>query len=111
MKDATTVIGLLCVGLGLFFVAVAAIGVWRLPDLFCRAHALGKAMTMGIIFLLCALGFLVPDASWWKIAVAIIFQLVTIPLSSHLLCLAAYHRGVRRWSAKGFVERADHAPR
>jgi len=89
---------------GGFFIAVAAVGVLRLPDLYCRAHALGKAMTLGLILLLLAWGLLVPGVSWAKIGVAILFQLVTIPVASHLLCLAAYRKGVRRWSARGYVE-------
>jgi len=84
---------------GFFFVVVAAIGVLRLPDLYCRAHALGKAMTLGIICFLLAFGLHVPDASWFKIGSAIVFQFVTIPVASHLLCLVAYRRRVARWTA------------
>jgi multicomponent Na+:H+ antiporter subunit G len=86
---------------GVFFVVVAAIGVLRLPDLYCRAHALGKAMTLGLTCLLLALGLAVPGISWFKIAVAIGFQFVTIPVASHLLCLAAYRRNVARWHRSG----------
>ncbi len=86
---------------GVFFVVLAAIGVLRLPDLYCRAHALGKAMTLGLTCLLLGLGFAVPGVSWFKIAVAILFQFVTIPVASHLLCLAAYRRDVARWKKTG----------
>ncbi len=103
MNGATELAAGFCLLAGLFFVVVAAVGVLRLPDLYCRAHALGKAMTLGIIFLLLALGLRVEEASWLKIAIAIVFQFVTIPVASHLLCLAAYRRGVARWTAKGFV--------
>lgn len=89
---------------GLFFMLVAAVGVLRLPDLYCRAHALGKAMTLGLISLLVSLGWLVPEVSWFKIAVAVLFQFVTIPVASHLLCLVAYRNRVRRWSREGFVD-------
>ena len=78
-------------------------GVLRLPDLYCRAHALGKAMTLGIIFLLVSLGWFVDEASWFKIGVAVLFQFVTIPVASHLLCLVAYRNRVRRWSRTGFT--------
>jgi multicomponent Na+:H+ antiporter subunit G len=88
---------------GLFFSVVAAVGVLRLPDLYCRAHALGKAMTLGMVFFLLAVGLAVPDASWFKILVAIAFQFVTIPVASHLLCLAAYRRRMPRWTAKGWT--------
>jgi len=90
---------------GFFFVIVAAVGVLRLPDLYCRAHALGKAMTLGIICFLVALGLRVPDASWVKIGSAILFQFVTIPVASHLLCLVAYRRRVPRWTAPKPINR------
>ena len=89
--------------LGFFFVTVAAVGVWRLPDVYCRAHALGKAMTLGVVCFLVALGLFVPEVSWFKVGLAIVFQFVTIPVASHLLCLVAYRKRVRRWSARGWT--------
>jgi len=97
------VIGALCVVIGCFFMLVAGVGIIKFPDAYCRAHALGKAMTLGIIFLLLALGFLVESVAWWKVALGIGFQLVTIPVASHLFCLVAYRRKMPRWSSKGWV--------
>jgi len=102
MNALTTAVAVALLLAGFFFVVVAAIGVLRLPDLYCRAHALGKAMTLGLTCLLLSLGLFVPELSWFKIAVAIVFQFVTIPVASHLLCLAAYRRNVARWTARGF---------
>lgn len=103
MSLASEVAGLLFTLGGLFFLFVAAVGVWRLPDVYCRAHALGKAMTLGVILLLIGFELLVPEMSWWKVVVAILFQLVGIPVASHLLCLIGYRRRVRRWSAHGWI--------
>lgn len=88
---------------GLFFLVVTAIGVAKLPDVYCRAHAVGKAMTLGIILMLLALGVLVESVAWWKILVAVAFQLATIPVASHLFCLIAYQKRVKRWSANGWT--------
>ncbi len=96
---------------GLFFVAVAAVGVLRLPDVYCRAHALSKAMTLGIICLLVAFGLRVPDASWLKIGSAILFQFVTIPVASHLLCLVAYRRQLARSPARAGAAKGTRAGR
>lgn len=104
MNTLPSLLGSACLLAGGFFIVVAAVGVLRLPDLYCRAHALGKAMTLGIIFLLAGWGLLVPGVSWTKIAVAIVFQFVTIPVASHLLCLAAYRKRVRHWSARGYID-------
>jgi multicomponent Na+:H+ antiporter subunit G len=92
-----------CLLAGCFFLVVAGVGVVRFPDAYCRAHALGKAMTLGIIFLMLALGFIVDGVAWWKIGLGIFFQLVTIPVASHLFCLVAYRRKMARWSAQGWV--------
>lgn len=93
-----------CATGGAFFLFVAGVGVLRLPDAYCRCHALGKAMSLGVILLLIALGIVVTELAWWKVGAAILAQLVTIPVASHLFCLIAHRRGLRRWSAKGWVE-------
>ena len=40
---------------GLFFMFVGAVGIIRLPDVYCRSHASSKCVTLGIIGLLAAL--------------------------------------------------------
>ena len=97
------VLGLLMLAGGAFFMVVAAVGVAKLPDVYCRAHAVGKAMTLGVILLLLGLGLMVEAVAWWKIGVAIAFQLATIPVASHLFCLVAYRKRVKRWSAEGWT--------
>ncbi|MDZ4789579.1 MAG: monovalent cation/H(+) antiporter subunit G [Blastochloris sp.] len=80
---------------GSFLILLAAIGLIRLPDVYCRAHALGKATTLGVCFLLLALFIeLGIELTGLKIFIAICFQLLTIPVSSHLLCLLAYRSNV-----------------
>ena len=76
----------LCLITGLFLMITAAIGLLRLPDLFCRSHAVAKASSLGIFLLLIALWLdLSPQVSGLKLALAIFFQILTIPLSSHLM--------------------------
>lgn len=89
---------------GVFFMLVAAVAIARLPDVYCRSHGVGKAMTLGIILLLLGCGVVVEGIAWWKIALAIGFQLTTIPVASHLFCLVAYRKKVPRWSADGWVK-------
>lgn len=104
MHTALTIFGLLLLGGGAFLMAVAALGVAKLPDLYCRAHAVGKALTLGVVLVLLALGVLVDEVAWWKIGVAVAFQLATTPVASHLFCLVAYRKRVKRWSAGGWVQ-------
>jgi multicomponent Na+:H+ antiporter subunit G len=82
---------------GCFFIVVAAVGILKLPDVYCRAHALGKAMTLGMMLVLIGYGLRVPESSWFKLAVILLFQLFTIPAASHLFCLIAYRKRARQW--------------
>ncbi len=73
---------------GIIFILIGCIGVLRLPDPLCRAHALSKALTFGISLML--IGFWIylgAVLAGLKIALAIIFLFITIPLSGHLFAL------------------------
>jgi len=80
---------------GLLLIVVAGVGLIRLPDFYCRSHALGKAMALGIVLLLTALwvhlGF---DAAGMILPLAFLFQLITIPVASHLLCQLARRKNI-----------------
>jgi multicomponent Na+:H+ antiporter subunit G len=95
LRDVFTV---LLLSSGTFFLLVSAVGVWRFPDIFCRMHALGKASTLGIILTLSgtAVHFSSGDITI-KTIVAIVFQLLTIPVSTHLMAKTAYRIGLFRW--------------
>lgn len=81
--------------LGCFVLLIAAIGIVRLPDVYCRSHALGKGMTLGISLLLLALWLhLGTESAGIKVPLAIAFQFATIPVASHLLSRGAYRTGI-----------------
>ena len=70
---------------GSLFILIAGIGIVKLPDTLCRAHALSKAGTLGIGLILMA--FLVIIGTYGtaaKILIVICFNLITIPLSGHI---------------------------
>lgn len=83
--------------LGTTFMLLAAIGLWRLPDLYHRMHAATKGVTLGItgllIAALCNLSTL-PEARPVNIAtkaiLLILFQFVANPVGAHLLAKAAH---------------------
>lgn len=78
---------------GTFFTVVSCIGLFRLPDVFCRMHAAGKAGTLGVCLVVMAamLHFATTDASVvWRGVLAIWFQLLTTPAATHLLARASY---------------------
>lgn len=83
---------------GTFFAAVGSIGVWRLPDLYCRMHAQTKGSTLGLVGLLLAAAsyFGEPDV-WVKAVFTILFQFLTAPTGAHLISRAAHARRVEQW--------------
>jgi len=90
---------------GSLLIAFASIGLVKLPDLFCRAHALTKAMTLGITLMLiaCWVAF-GTDELGFKSAVAIFFQFTTIPVSAHILGKVAYAKNIERWKHKPILK-------
>lgn len=87
---ANTIAGLLVLG-GAFFALVAALGLWRFPDIYSRMHAASKAGTLGSGLVLLALAVHAGDtATVTRALAAIVFFLLTAPISAHLLAKAAY---------------------
>lgn len=84
--------GLLLLGALLTF--VAALGLFRLPDLYSRMHAASKAGTAGSGILLLAVAMQSGEAEvWLKCLLAIGFFFLTAPVSAHLLAKAAMRDG------------------
>jgi multicomponent Na+:H+ antiporter subunit G len=69
----------------------AAIGLLRFPDLMSRMHSATKPQVLGLFLLLSAVGLQL--RSWWVwpvLLVAWIFQLLTVPVSAHMVGRAGY---------------------
>jgi multicomponent Na+:H+ antiporter subunit G len=97
----TVVVGLLLAA-GLAFHAVAALGVWRLPDFYTRLHAVSKAETLGVLLTLSAVAVSVgPGLTALKVAFVALFLLTASPTSTHALARAAHRLGVRPWRRDG----------
>jgi multicomponent Na+:H+ antiporter subunit G len=85
---------LLIIGAG--FALIAALGLWRFPDIYCRMHAASKAGTLGSGLMLVAIAVHANDAGTVMRAIAgVVFFLLTAPISAHLLAKAAYAVGYR----------------
>lgn len=94
--------------IGAAFTLVASIGLLRLPDLYSRMHAASKAGTLGSGVLLLGLAlFAQDDAIVTRALAAIVFLLLTAPLSAHLLAKAAYAVGYRLWEGSVHDELAQ----
>lgn len=85
----------------------AALGLTRLGDVSCRAHALSKASTFGICLLLLALWItLDDDLSKLKLVLVLGFNLLTIPVASHLVALLMF----RQWKEHPSSEPGNQPP-
>jgi len=72
--------------LGTFFMFVAALGVYRLPDVYNQLHTLTKAGTLGLVNLLLASILALGTVSVLMKAILVIaFQFITAPVSAHMI--------------------------
>jgi multicomponent Na+:H+ antiporter subunit G len=103
-----TAVGVVLVVTGTCFLLIAAVGVVRLPDVFARQHAGGKAATLGVMTVLLGVAALLQDtASTVKLVLAIGFQLVASPTATHALARVAYRDGVEMWDRTAVDELAE----
>ena len=80
--------------LGSLLALIAGIGLVRFPDVLTRMHAATKPQTLGVLLVLLGLALRVEDRSALTIiALAALFQLVTAPVSAHMLGRAALRAG------------------
>ncbi|KGN41450.1 monovalent cation/H(+) antiporter subunit G [Knoellia aerolata] len=83
-----------CLILGSLLALIAGIGLVRFPDVLTRMHAATKPQTLGVLLILLGLALRVEDRSVLAvIALAAVFQLVTAPVSAHMLGRAALRAG------------------
>jgi multicomponent Na+:H+ antiporter subunit G len=96
---------------GALFVALAAIGILRMPDLYARLHAASKAAALGVALLGFAVVLHFNDRSIGVRAIAFgLVLFLTAPISAHLIARAAFV--TRTKLAEAVVDdTADHGRR
>jgi multicomponent Na+:H+ antiporter subunit G len=101
------------IGVGLAFDLFGCIGLVRLPDIYNRAQAATKCVTLGTCMILvgvAGLGFVEANMSMGvKALICAAFVLLTSPVGAHAICRGAYLSGVPLWDgsvADEFVDRA-----
>lgn len=87
-----------CIVLGMFFLAVAAVGMLRLPDVYTRSHALGVTDTLGASLVLIGLA-LHQGVTLTAGRVLVILLLLSLlnPVISHATVRAALRVGLKPW--------------
>lgn len=83
---------------GAFFVAVAALGVLRMPELYARMHSSTKAGTLGLGLILLSVAIHFESLGISARAFATMaFVALTAPVGAHVVGRAAYYTGVPLW--------------
>lgn len=80
--------------LGAFLSVAAGVGLLRFPDALSRLHAGTKPQVLGLIFVVLAIAL---TARSWTTLLALIpvliFQMLTAPISAHMVGRAGYRTG------------------
>ena len=93
-----TILSIVLLIAGIFFLIVSNIGIIRLPDFYCRIHAVGKSETLGAILVLGGLaaynGF---EINSFKLLVILVFIAMANPTATNAIARAAVRSGLQPW--------------
>ena len=99
---------LLVIGAG--FGLIAAIGVQRFPDAYSRMHAAAKAPTLGLILVAIGAGLRIGTLfAAGTLALVVILQLLTAPVSTHVIARAVHLRIRVPQDGVDELQRDEHA--
>ena len=89
------IVSTVLISIGFVFLAVSALGLITLPDLYTRAHAVAKSETLGLLFVFGGLFFRPElDASAAvRLVLVLVFSLIANPTAAHALIRAARRSG------------------
>ncbi len=91
-----TIVSWLFLGLGSFFYLVGAFGLFRMPDVFTRMHAVSVSDTLGVGFLITGMAI---ETGWSlntaRLIIILAIMLYSGPIATHALAQAALHAGVK----------------
>jgi multicomponent Na+:H+ antiporter subunit G len=108
MALALDILSWISLSLGGAFVFIGGLGALRMPDLYTRMHAASVTDSMGAILII--LGVMLQSQESLtaiKLAVILLFLLLTSPTASNALASAALLAGVRPGSARPLEENTD----
>jgi len=93
VDSVADVIAMACLLVGAFLCLTAGLGLLRFPDVLSRMHAGTKPQTVGVLLIM--VGSAIRLTGWsvtWMLLLVAAFQLLTAPVSAHLVSRIAYRR-------------------
>ncbi len=91
MAEALDIVGALFLLAGAVFCLAAAVGIVRFPDVMTRLHAATKPQVFGLVLILT--GVALTLRTWHVVLLALLtigLQILTAPVSGHMLARTAY---------------------
>jgi multicomponent Na+:H+ antiporter subunit G len=82
--------------IGVFFMLVSSVGILRLPDVYARMQAAGKATSLGIGCILLAAGFFHGEWALLRMVVLLALFFITGPIATAAMAHAAYRTDYER---------------
>ncbi len=95
MIDISSVLTIIFVVLGIFFLLIGSVGIIRLPDFYSRTHATSKSDTLGMMLII--IGLIIFEGltiNSGKLLLVLLFILLANPIGAHALARAAYNSGL-----------------
>jgi multicomponent Na+:H+ antiporter subunit G len=104
-----TALGYALAATGTALIAIAALGLLRLPDPYNRANAVAKAAALGVVGVLLGAAALMPDQAV-TLALGAVLQLLTMPFGSYAVGRAVHRSTRRRASSTSRTSPAVRSP-
>ena len=93
-ETVADVLGAVCLVLGSTLTLIAAVSVNFFDDLLSRMHAATKPQVLGLALMMAGLALIVRNpVVGWTLVLVLAFQLITAPISAHMVGRAGYRTG------------------
>ncbi|SEP24422.1 monovalent cation/H(+) antiporter subunit G [Trujillonella endophytica] len=93
MSAVLDVVSMTCLVAGAFLCLTAGLGLVRFPDVLSRMHAGTKPQVLGVLLVM--VGAALRLQGWsnaWMLLLVAAFQMLTAPVSAHMISRVAYRR-------------------
>ena len=93
MSAVADVVAIACLLAGCLLCLTAGLGLLRFPDVLTRMHAGTKPQVLGVLLVM--FGAAIRLHGWsetWMLLLVAVFQMLTAPVSAHMISRVAYRR-------------------
>jgi len=100
------IIGWAIIVIGVAFLFLGSLGLYRMPDVYSRMQTATKSVTFGAMGTIFGVGVVHPE--WfWKTLIIAIFIAISNPISSHALARGSYKVGIKPFTLEDDMDALD----